>query len=543
MTEKKENKSKKDLLMEKIELKGSRVKLNVDDFIAIFSDEENNKDIITRIKDLAKNGVTIEYNYADSLADNQLIEKDKLENFELSYKNAVKNGIKCRYRSELRFKNGNTYFDVNKTIEATKKINDWADEINNARVNEMELSPLEKFLYVFEIATQFNYRFEDKAGNSNLSRHTIAVLNGDRMVCAGFESIFRHILNRVGIHCSSLLLNSKDGLGGHIADLVYLNDPKYNINGIFVSEPTWGREKKGIMAGKEFPYAIISIENAKKLYGEVNGLKIDDETINESKSKLFESLFAEKRLKLIKTELNERKVHFLENFNGFIVKENVYNLVKREIKYIAKTLKLKQKDLKDYKQNRVIFKKDGLYKDLLDSFLNKFDDFYLKNENDDSSLFDSKSKDLVKHLLQSKYSVEEISGQFLKKLKEFSSKSDEERLKTFFNRDYTGVEDIGDEEAKQISQLRDEILNAKVFENSTLYVNDKRFIKTDYYKSLMPALNIVGLAKGLSEMGAKVYAVGRQKLWKDETIKDIQSDVENDEFYKNMDVNELNRYL
>ncbi len=534
-------------LMKKVKLKGTRVELDVDDFIEIFSDEENNKDIITRIKDLAKNGVSIFFNTQEYISNNEIIDKENLNIFELSYKNAVKNGIKCRYGSCVRYGKGNTYSDVNQTIKATKKINDWVDEIKNARVDGMELTPFEKFLYAYEIVTQFQYIEEDKGDNSNLSRHIINVLNGNRIVCAGYEAIFRHILNRLDINCSRLLLYNTNRDGGHGASLVYLNDPVYNINGIFVSEPTWGAGKASSKTmGRQFLYAFLSIEQAKKLYGDINNLIINDETIYESRKELFESVFYKQSMMLHKKELEEAKARFLENFEGFIVENKNYKRVKNEIKHIAKTLKLRQNDIaKNYKENRVHYKKDKLYKKLLDSTISHLDDFYEDEKFDiNSPIFDSESENIIENLLKSKYSVEEISQNYLEKLTEFSKKSKEEKLKEYFDDDYSRVEDITSEEAERLNNLRDDIVFAREMECSSLETYGKSLARTRFYfNEFVNAMIVVGLAKGMSELGAKVYSLGRKNCWKDDKIKKVQAEIENDKYYENMDIEELERHI
>ncbi len=144
---------------------------------------------------------------------------------------------------DCRFQDG---FTPEQALEASRKVSSWVDEINNARVDGQELSPFEKFLYAYEIATNFVYKLGDKNEEGKeidpyQSRNLVRVLTGDRIVCVGFSFLLKELCTRLDIACATFSLpgKTKDELG-HCTCLAYLKDPKYDINGTFFTDPTQG---------------------------------------------------------------------------------------------------------------------------------------------------------------------------------------------------------------------------------------------------------------------------------------------------------------
>ncbi len=518
--------------MGQIELKiaNGHVEFKVNEFIRLFSGEEVDKDLIDRIKGYSR-VIDVKYNDSDNYNMNEVLDEERLEKFEIALKNVRENGLTCRYQSSVIYNKGNTYYKIDQVLEATKKLNNWVNEIRNARVDGRELTPYEKFLYAYEIVTQFDYALERKGDNSSLSRHMIHILTGDKIVCAGYSILLQHILNRLDIPCSYLEMVNTKGGGGHVVCLVYLNDAKYDINGLFVSEPTWGRDK-GDKSGREYYYSFLSISQAREMYKD-NNLDLSDEQLYKSKKRLFASIKGKEELKLRKKQLEERKANFLKNFQGYVVDDKkFYKRMTKEIKSSIKKLKLKQNEVtKHYRAHRAYHKMEDLIKALVNDTLYELDDFYdYKKFQDKESIL---SDETLKNLSKSKYSVEEIAEAYIKKMKEFTSKSDKEKLEYKFGKHLADIEEISDEQANRIAEERDKIMNAK---------HEPKMIKTwwrGYYTSMAPALKAVGMAQGFEENKAKCYALARSRGWTDKQFDFAHKLVCGQIYYKKPNLAEL----
>lgn len=126
-------------------------------------------------------------------------------------------------------------FPLKKVIEDEKLLNLMVKELN-----ESDLSPLEKFIAVFDIVNFFKPYKEEKTniGEFSLSRSLHQYLNNEYMVCAGYADLLCNLCKRVGIECTFFTLGLVNKEYGHARCYVNLKDPKYGIDGYYVSDPT-----------------------------------------------------------------------------------------------------------------------------------------------------------------------------------------------------------------------------------------------------------------------------------------------------------------
>lgn len=126
--------------------------------------------------------------------------------------------------------------DCYKTICTIKK---QADDIKN-----LNLSPMETIMYVYDQVRNRLYEFETKDEPSFKSRDLTEVMFGDKIVCAGYANIFCAILCYLGFNNRVVLLTHKNDIeSGHARNVVYVKDPKYDIDGVYYFDPTWDRKR------------------------------------------------------------------------------------------------------------------------------------------------------------------------------------------------------------------------------------------------------------------------------------------------------------
>ena len=164
---------------------------------------------------------------------------------------------------------GHSDVSLEKALEASRKLNDWVNEIKSARLAGKELSPYEKYLYAYDIVTKFNYKEVDEGENKSISRTLMTVLTGDRIVCVGYASLLSEICNRLGIPCCEQFRKN------HALCYVRIDDDKWGIHGIYVSDPTSDSLKltidgKIVQRHQAFNFATIKHEDfIKKLLDSV----------------------------------------------------------------------------------------------------------------------------------------------------------------------------------------------------------------------------------------------------------------------------------
>lgn len=118
-------------------------------------------------------------------------------------------------------------------------------------IKESNLSPYEKYLAAYNLVKQFK-PYKDSKKNKDHARYLRYILNNEYMVCVGYARLFKTFLDKLGIPSIQIGVDidisydegySKENiptrLRGHERLIVKIDDDKWNIHGIFISDPTW----------------------------------------------------------------------------------------------------------------------------------------------------------------------------------------------------------------------------------------------------------------------------------------------------------------
>ena len=133
-------------------------------------------------------------------------------------------------------------YSVDEYIKEEEILNNLIKDIKNSNLTQFE-----KYLSIYNIVKNFKpYKEnEEKLEDSRCLKH---ILNNDYMVCVGFSILLRALLNKVNIACIDIPTyfyqpidddNENLELVGHQRNLIKIDDDKYNIHGIYVSDPTF----------------------------------------------------------------------------------------------------------------------------------------------------------------------------------------------------------------------------------------------------------------------------------------------------------------
>lgn len=120
-------------------------------------------------------------------------------------------------------------------------------------------SPLEIIKYAYDIVKSRPYNNVPNDESSKLSRKLSSAILGEYIVCAGYTKIFNAILREFGINCTEYHYKEY-GNNGHCISLVNVNDPKYNINGLYYFDPTYDSYEENKENEIKYKYFLLSAD-------------------------------------------------------------------------------------------------------------------------------------------------------------------------------------------------------------------------------------------------------------------------------------------
>lgn len=225
-------------------------------------------------------GVTVCFDYKDY---NNIFDSiEKLESINPSFKYYVKvyTQDKQSFNQELfSCDNISNKIEVNYEF-VDMSINDYLNhekylyELIKPAIN---LSPYEKFLYAYNITKHYKkYNEVDENDDKFNSRKLYKIIDNDEyMVCVGYANMFQDLLTKLGINSTTYSVGvdvgfdsldalseySEDAIskyGGHSRVIVNLVDPKYGIDGIYQSDPTWDN----VIGEDSYIYSTMTFDEA-----------------------------------------------------------------------------------------------------------------------------------------------------------------------------------------------------------------------------------------------------------------------------------------
>lgn len=190
------------------------------------------------------------------------------------------------YQSDLQYNISGVELLLEYDHEEYKKQEELLDLITND-IKNSDFSPFEKYIAVYNIAKKFK-DYNENEKDLGASRYFKYFMNNEYMVCVGFAKLLADLCERVGINTYSYSLKvdisydkgfSKEeklvDLAGHARIIVDIKDPKYNIDGYYVADPTWDN----FLEYDLYNYALMSFDKTAQNKRYVN-LTIEDLLMN-----------------------------------------------------------------------------------------------------------------------------------------------------------------------------------------------------------------------------------------------------------------------
>ena len=316
-----------------IQLGNNPFETEEDDFLKL-------KDILIKIDNLNKK-LKVEF------------EIEKRSNFHIVFKDINLKNI------SLILYNDDYEYSYQEFVEEEKILNKLVDPIKNSN-----LSPLEKFLGVYNIVKNIK-TYKENPNNKIESRALRYILKNEYIVCVGFATLLIELLDKVGIDSNKLYvsvdtsydkgftLEEKSVISnGHQRVIVSIDDLKYKVHGLYLSDPTWDNNlKKSFLNNALLPFDKMQISRRLFFYNISNPI-LDIHNFEEYNNQV--NFLLKRELK----ELNQINFYNKASFNEILLLsyENValkiLTTIKCEPKY--KTF-LKMLNTCKIEQNYILF--------------------------------------------------------------------------------------------------------------------------------------------------------------------------------------------
>lgn len=149
-------------------------------------------------------------------------------------------------------------------------------------------SPFEKYIYAYNVTKRFKKYKESE--NRAESRDLYKLLESDYIVCAGYSNLLIDLLTKLGIPARKADLTVASIKEGEETKKEYharvaysMKDPKYNIDGYYIADPTWDNSEE------QDYYNFVALTSKEMNYGN----KLITSRINEIYYNADELLFSE----------------------------------------------------------------------------------------------------------------------------------------------------------------------------------------------------------------------------------------------------------
>lgn len=187
------------------------------------------------------NKLSLEYNVNPtnclfSIATDGLISEKALERFE-----QFDFLINKKYKNNLLILDSENFFDLKTVRRVSNEFYEFGKICHLKR-----LTPLEALLWCYITATKRSYNAESEDEGSGMSRSIYGVLSSNRIVCVGYVNLIINYLTAYYKNYTNSILTfnnrtkskTKKGLAGHRSLVIYIKDPKYNVDGYYLLDPT-----------------------------------------------------------------------------------------------------------------------------------------------------------------------------------------------------------------------------------------------------------------------------------------------------------------
>ena len=129
---------------------------------------------------------------------------------------------------------------------SSKEIQEMYQYILNIakKIRDRGYSQLESIYYIYNELKNKIYKEENSNESAEKSRSLNQILNGNCIVCSGYTNYFMALSDILELHVEKLSWPPLDvHKYGHASIIAYINDPKYEVQGVWGIDTTWDSKK------------------------------------------------------------------------------------------------------------------------------------------------------------------------------------------------------------------------------------------------------------------------------------------------------------
>lgn len=206
------------------------------------------------------------------------------------------------------------------------------------RIKQRDFSPLETICYLHIFTTQ-NFKYQE-VRETLIPRSIVGIINYDAIVCVGYSRFVKAIIDKLSINGLrsdnfTTVLKESDKQGnellseylsintGHMQNLIYIDDDKYNVHGRYIEDATWDSLNDKYPKGKgfaNFMFPVIDLTH-------VEGVKFEqyNDSIDEMLAMINMDVYTPQRLRVIEENIDYSKAIPYETIHECL--KNVYRKI------------------------------------------------------------------------------------------------------------------------------------------------------------------------------------------------------------------------
>ena len=158
--------------------------------------------------------------------------------------------------SNNHYLNENIDIQLGQSIVSVKEYLRFEKMLYQMIEGTQNLTPFERYISAYNVVKQYK-QYKENQIDKSASRNLYAILENEYMVCVGYANMLEDLLNKsgiknihrnVGVDTSYDRFNENETVvsehSSHAREYVYIKDPKYGIDGFYITDPTWDNDLK-----------------------------------------------------------------------------------------------------------------------------------------------------------------------------------------------------------------------------------------------------------------------------------------------------------
>lgn len=185
------------------------------------------------------------------------------------------------------------------------------------RIKQRDFSPLETICYLHIFTTQ-NFRYQE-VRETLIPRSIVGIIIYDAIVCVGYSRFIKAVIDKLnmnGLRCDNFSTVMKESgekkndmlseylsiNTGHMQNLIYIDDEKYNVHGRYIEDATWDSLNDKYPKGKGFARFMFPVIDLTQ----IEGVKFEQysDSIDEMLAMINMDVYEPQRLRVVEDNMD-----------------------------------------------------------------------------------------------------------------------------------------------------------------------------------------------------------------------------------------------